>query len=47
MNVHKPPMHIQVVKEPWDSGPHNTSKEWPMQFEGVETAAVIKLHPSR
>jgi hypothetical protein len=47
IKVHKPPIQIQVVNDPCDSGPHKTNKEWPMQLDGVEAAEVMKLQPSR
>ena len=47
MKVHRPPIHIHVVNEPWDSGPHRSIRECPMQLDGVDAADVIKLHPSR
>ena len=47
VKVHSPPILIQVVNDPWTSGPHSNSSECPMQLEGVDTDAVMKLHPSR
>ena len=47
MNVHRPPIWHHLVNEPWASGPHNSSNEWPIQLAGVDTAAVKKLHPSK
>lgn len=45
--VHKPPICNQRVKSPCASGPHKSNNEWAILFEGVETAAVKTLQPSR
>ena len=45
--VQKPPIIAHLVKRPWDSGPQNNNKEWPIQFDGVEIKQVKKLQPPK
>merc|ERR1712036_40617 len=47
INVHNPPSWHQRVKSPCASGPHKKSRECAIAFDGVDTAAVKKLHPSK
>ena len=45
--VHRPPIKICLVKNPWASNPQSNNNECPIQFDGVDVDTVKKLQPSK